>query len=131
MATIRLVAFRFSEKTVSRLERKDNFKPFPYTRKVYILMPHLRELYIDEDADKLITDYMNFVQGYVNERLDAIAKNIIFQDNQHLSAYLRDVLGNALYSADEKYNVCHFKDTDMPDGLFKLYISDSGCCPFI
>lgn len=131
MATIRLVAFRFSEKTVSRLERKDNFKSFPYTHKVYILMPHLRELYIDEDADKLITDYMDFVRGYADRRLDDIVKDVIFQDEQHLSSYLRDVIENAFYSADKKYSVCHFKDTDMPNGLFKLYISDVGCCPII
>jgi len=129
MATIRLVAFRFSEKTVSRLERRNNFKPFTYTYKAYILMPHLREFFIDEDANKLITDYMDFVRGYVDRSLDGIFKDVVFQDEQHLLSYLRDVIENAFYSADKKYSVCHFKDTDMPNGLFKLYISDVGCCP--
>lgn len=131
MATIRLVAFRFSEKTVSRLERRDNFKPFPYTYKAYILMPHLRELFIDEDANKLITDYIDFVRGYTDRRLDDIVKDVIFQDEQHLSSYLRDVIENAFYSADKKYSVCHFKDSDIPNSLFKLYISDVGCCALI
>ena len=131
MATIRLVAFRFSEKTISSLERKDNFKPFPYTYKAYILMPHLRELFIDEDATKLITDYMDSVQDYIGKSLDAMSKNIIFQDKEHLEYYLRNTIENAFYLADEKYSVCHFKDTDMPNGLFKLYISDVGCCALI
>lgn len=130
MATIRLVAFRFSEKTISHLKRRDNFKPFPYTYKAYILMPHLREFFIDEDADKLITNYMNLVQDYVKKSLDIMSVNT-FQDKSHLEYYLNNVIENTFYNADREYSVCHFKDTDMPDGLFKLYISDVGCCPII